>query len=485
MSISNALSNALSGLTATSRAAQIVSSNVANASTEGYGVRRLATAAQVTGNQGSGVRIVGVDRQVNPLLIGARRESDASLGQNTVLADFTRRIETAIGTPDSPSSLTTLFTAFEGSLISAANRPESQTRLTAVVDTASRLVSKLNTLSDTVQTARSQADQGIASDIMFLNETLSQIHEINIQIRNNQGSGRGNAALLDQQQALIDGIAPLIPLRELRDNIGQVALYSADGLALLDSRPAVFEFDRAAVMAPDLTLANAGLSGLRMNGRLLDFDGPFPALQGGKLAAQFALRDDKAITVQSQLDAVARDLAARFDAPGLDPTITAGDPGLFTDGGSLVDAANEVGLAGRLAVNASVDPDQGGAEWRLRDGLAAATEGIAGNTALLDDMLDALRAVTPTQSGGFSGAGRSMDTLAADMVSLAALARQSAELDEGFAATQYTSLREAELQTGVDTDREMQELLVIEQAYAANAKLIQTVEEMLDQLMRI
>ena len=41
MSISSALSNALSGLNAVSRAADVVSSNVANAMTEGYGKREI------------------------------------------------------------------------------------------------------------------------------------------------------------------------------------------------------------------------------------------------------------------------------------------------------------------------------------------------------------------------------------------------------------------------------------------------------------
>ncbi len=47
------------------------------------------------------------------------------------------------------------------------------------------------------------------------------------------------------------------------------------------------------------------------------------------------------------------------------------------------------------------------------------------------------------------------------------------------------SLKSIELENGVDTDNELQKLLVIERSYAANAKVIQTVEALLDQLMRI
>ena len=62
MSISSTLSSALSGLTASSRAADVVSSNIANAMTEGYSVRRLDLAARQLGNDGSGVRIVCITR---------------------------------------------------------------------------------------------------------------------------------------------------------------------------------------------------------------------------------------------------------------------------------------------------------------------------------------------------------------------------------------------------------------------------------------
>lgn len=51
--------------------------------------------------------------------------------------------------------------------------------------------------------------------------------------------------------------------------------------------------------------------------------------------------------------------------------------------------------------------------------------------------------------------------------------------------TLQNSLQDALLADGVDNDREMEMLLQIEKAYAANAKVIQVVDEMLDQILRI
>ena len=47
------------------------------------------------------------------------------------------------------------------------------------------------------------------------------------------------------------------------------------------------------------------------------------------------------------------------------------------------------------------------------------------------------------------------------------------------------ALHNAELRGGVDTDQEMQNLLMIEQAYSANAKVIQNVDDMIKTLLSI
>ena len=93
MSISSALSIALSGLNVAGRSADVTSANIANALTEGYGVRQLETSALVNGGAGAGVRVVGVTRNVDPILIGQRRGADADLGLNGEIAGFLTRVE--------------------------------------------------------------------------------------------------------------------------------------------------------------------------------------------------------------------------------------------------------------------------------------------------------------------------------------------------------------------------------------------------------
>ncbi len=169
----------------------------------------------------------------------------------------------------------------------------------------------------------------------------------------------------------------------------------------------------------------------------------------------------------------------------MDATRAVGAAGLFTDAGTAFDPADEVALSERLSINTAVDPAQGGAIWRLRDGLGgAASPGEVGNAQLLQDLTSALTDTRTAASADFTNAARSSSGLAADLLSsVGGAERLHAENMLASSSAQNASLKMMELENGVDTDHEMQKLLLIEQAYAANARVIATVDEMIQQLL--
>lgn len=485
MSITSALSSALSGLSATSRQAEILSSNVANATTPGYARREVGLRAAVLADTGQGVQVTRITRDVDLRLLGERRLAQAGDGDRALRAGFLNQTEQAIGTPDSAGSLAARLAAFDAALVEATARPESEARLQAVVSTAGALAQGLATASDEIQTARMSADRQIAEEVGRLNSTLQQLQEINVTLRSFSGTGRDVSALLDERQRLIDGIASIVPVREVPRDRDQIALYTLGGAPLLEGSPAVLGFSPVHVITPEMTQAAGGLSGLTINGKAYDTAGPASPILGGSLGALFAIRDDLAVTAQAKLDAVARDLTERFQTPGLDPTLAPGAAGLFTDRGTAFLPADEVGLAGRLAVNAVVDPAKGGALFRLRDGLGAATAGAPGDGSLIAALHAALSESRALTSVAFPTGDRSFARLTSDLMSDATAQRLSAEAEQSFAAAKLTSLTDLEAQQGIDTDQELQSLLVIEKNYAANAKVIQTVEDMIDILIRL
>lgn len=483
MTITATLSNALSGLNVASRRAEVVSQNVANALTPGYGRREVEIGARVVGSSGSGAQVNGVKRLADPVVIGDRRLADAALADRSLRATALKRIEDAIGSPEAGGSLSARIAAFGRTLIEAASRPEAEARLSAAVDAARALAGGLNAASRAVQEVRMDADAAIAAAVERINTGLARVAELNGQIRGTAAEGRDASALMDLRQVEIDRLAADLPLREIDRGNGQVALYTAGGAALLDGvTPARLGFTAAGVITPDMTLASGALSGLTLNGRPVPM-GAGSLLAGGALAAAFGLRDDVAPAIQADLDALARDLAERFDSLVPDPTRAPGDPGLFTDAGAPVLAANEVGLAGRLRLADAVDPVRGGAVWRLRDGLGAMAPGPAGQSQLLSDLASALSAARAPASGAFAAGARGHAVLAAEFATSVAARRLSADAESGFAGARAQALRQAELEGGVDTDREMQELLAVERAYGANARVIKSVDEMIQILL--
>lgn len=476
MNLSTTFNTALTGLTAATRAAGTVSSNVANAMTEGYGRRELELASRAA-SAGGGVQVVTERRIVDAGLLSERRLSDAGAGDARARSDALNSVEDAFGVPGDPGALTTRVAELESALTEAISRPDATLRQDSVLRAATRLADGIADVGRAVQAARADADTAIARDVERLNAGLVQVQELNRTILRELASGRSPNGLFDQRQAVLDELSEILPIRVIDRPRGQVTLYTERGAMLLDGEPARIGFSPMnAPLDPAMTVQNGALSGLTLNGVAIGI-GPSGMLSGGSLSGHFTARDQLLTDAQAGLDVLAAELIDRFDtaAPGPDGR------GLFIDLGG----AGPEGLAQRLAVNPAVDPAQGGALWRLRDGLGATAEGPPGDSRHLTALADALALRTAPVAPGFGGVARDFAGLVADLQSRQGRARDHAESDLGFATTRSAQLSEALAADGVDTDVEMQRLLLIERAYAANAKVLQAADEMLKTLLSI
>lgn len=484
MSISGSLSNALSGLAAASRMADVVASNTANALTEGYARRELLLSSQSLGGNGVGVQIVGIERITNNTVIQDLRLATSANTAAEVRTDFYSRIETALGAPEDASSLVSKVSAFEAALVEASSRPDSTSRLEGVLRTATAITDHLKSVSDGISAIRMDADQEIQRQIDTLNASLQQVDQLNATILAHNSAGRDATALLDQRQAVIDQISAIVPVHQQERDNHQVSLYTSGGAILLEGNPSRIGFSSVGIITPDMTQQSGALSGLTLNGTPIN-SSKGGVLGGGSLGAQFEVRDDLATSAQTQIDAFARDLIERFQDPAVDPTLNAGDAGLFTDSGVAFSSANEIGIAGRIRISSLVNPGLGGDVTRLRDGLGAITAGDSGDATLLNAMLDGLTAPRQPATGTFSEGANGSINLAADFLSQIAGNRLSAEDTASYTAARQSALKELALADGVDTDYEMQTLLKVEQMYAANARVIQTIDSLIGQILEL
>lgn len=462
MSLSSAIQAAVSGLGASARRAETVASNVANASTTGYARRSLDI---VVNAATPGVRVLETQRHVDRLILAETRLASAELGKRTVLADQLLRLEAAIGKAGEGDSISGVIDNLQSAIMAAAGDPSSETRLAGVADATSRLAQRFARASDALQGIRSEADRTIAADIRTLNVGLSRIAQLERQIVTLAATGRDTASLQDMKQREIDAISQIVPLKETPRQDGRSILSTLSGAVLFDGRAAVLSFEPTPVFSA--STANGGV--VRIDG-IAASSGDGGMLAGGTLAAAFELRDRIVPGYQQDLDALAADLAQRIaTSDGTLPPLSAG---LLTDGGSPVDASNLTGLAGRLAANDAIDPAKGGALWRIRSGIAATDAGPPGNSSLLDALQAALSALPDTPSDRAGSLGER-----------AAYARVSAERDLTVTRTRTQTLQGQLAEGGVNSDAELQELMQIEKSYAANARVLRAVDEMLASLL--
>lgn len=433
---------------------------------------------------GLGVRVVSIERQIDQGLLQDLRLSGAATGYLEPRASFARALEDAVGDPSEAGSLSARLASFEKSLVEAASRPESEARLIASIDAAAHLVAGINQASDDVAMARQAAENAIARDVETLNGTLQSLRELNSQIVRMKARGDDTLALEDQRQRMIGTIAEIVPLREVMRDNGQVALFTTTGVALLDGRAATFGFTPNRAVQATQSLANGLLSGLTVDGQPISISPNGGRLGAGRLAGQFDLRDRITVDAQAQLDALAQSLIARLSGPGVDPTLAVNEAGLFVDPQGPYDPLTFPGLAGRLALNPLVDPAAGGQSWRLRDGMNALAPQNLADPTLLQAMSGQLAANIPVVSPTFSADGSLADIFAA-AGSLVATARLGSETEISFIKARGETLKAELLKDGVDSDQEMQNLMQIEKAYAANARVIQTVDDMLRTLLEI
>lgn len=459
MSLSATLATARTGMAATGVRAQTASSNIANVSTPGY-VRRDTSVSQ---NGATGGVTTDVARTQDRVLVQSRRDAQSQSAHSGVIEDAMQRALSAFGEPGSSTGVFGTFTQFENDLQTLRSTPESGAAQAIAVDSLKDLTQALTTASQDLQTERTRADANLSTDIDQANELAADLFKLNNDIRTASGAGRNTAPLLDQRDQILDKLSAYLPLNVTYENTGAVAVRTDSGLTLVGVTLNEIEFSPANRVGPlDSPEPVGRLSIPTLNGQPIGPNSGGHGITEGRIAAHLTLRDTDIPRQSAALDDFAYDLASAFQAVG--------EP-LLLDAGAAVDINNKVGLSERLSVNPLVDPSRGGDATRLRDGLAAATQGAPSEDGLLTQLVDTIAPFSDRLGSVISDV--SSEVYRAERIHTGNLARETTLFDA-----------DAEL-SAVDLDNELQSLLAIEQAYSANARVIQTVSDIFDILARL
>src|SRR4051812_11894623 len=139
MSLADALSIAMSGLRANQATMSLVSSNVANAETPGYVRKTTAQVTTNTGSTGSGVNIVGINRELDEYIQTQLRAETSGASYASAKSDFLQQLQSLYGDPNSTGTLENAFNALTSAVQALGTSPDSQSARIGVINAAQSL----------------------------------------------------------------------------------------------------------------------------------------------------------------------------------------------------------------------------------------------------------------------------------------------------------------------------------------------------------
>ncbi|HAR83013.1 MULTISPECIES: flagellar hook-associated protein FlgK [Sulfitobacter] len=469
MSLSGALNSATAGLHTTQGQSRIAADNVSNAMTPGY-VRREAVLVTASGGQGGAV-ISEVRREVDATLQRMSRLENSRMTQYQSIQEGLTTYTAYLGQPGDGTSPADRFNDFQNSLTTLVNMPSSNGAQTSVALAAEDLVRSVKGAATTLSTTLNDVNMEIRYEVADLNTALYQLRDLN-------ASGSGftpgslEAAQFDEKvDTILDQISGIVDTRIHRSSNGSISLYTVSGAALLEGR-----------VVQDVTFNPSDGTLMAGNQDITPFKDGVRGIQHGSLAGLSELKRETIPQFSQQLDEYARGLIQTFE--GADASLAPGEAGLFTDNGIAFDPANITGLASRLQINSKISSTGEAEVWRIRDGLGATSPGAGSETVQINAFLAGLDTAMNASTGTGIPAEVTLRDFSAEMITSQAATRARAENDFNAAASAAEVVMSARRNSeGVNIDDEMQQLLLIEQSYAANSRVLTAVSEMIDTLI--
>ncbi|ACJ01104.1 flagellar hook-associated protein FlgK [Rhodospirillum centenum] len=524
MSLSVAISSAISGLRATQNNIATVSQNTSNIQTPGYTRKFVTQEAQVHTPTTGGVRTGQVQRTFDQALYRELLQRESQAAHLETVSTTLSSIEKLQGSPESQTSISARLADLRDDFIGLAAKPESVELQADVVNSAQIFAASMNTVANAIIDKRSETQDAIVNTIDTVNGLLTDIAQLDRQIFQTQGTQQGTADLQDRRDLKIRDLAKLVDVVALERADGTMLLMTRGGATLLDRVPNYLSTSPSRIAASSYydPSGAGGIAPIRLGDPNTGVD-ITQDLRGGQLGGLLELRDDILPRMQAELDELAHMVAVRFKgktapddgAPGLTLFTDTDGVSIPGDVSGSVDYAPPilyVGFASRIRVGQAVMENaelvrygDGGAPKVPPASGSSPPDPIAGSTIFLKNVVDHVFGTTTlggsnhiafnTQGLGANPRRNLTSSIPANVSLIdfaqSVLVKQSSEAGWAKArATEATAMKE-ELdfrysdKTGVNLDEEVVMLTVLQRSYAASSRVITTVEQMYDSLFRI
>lgn len=454
----SSLNTALSALQYNRVALDIASGNVANANTEGYSRRRVEAAAVGAPAQpalwsrypsvaGEGVRVAAVNRMTDPLLDVRARREHGNQGYLDVRQSVLERVESGVGEPGD-NGVAAAINGLRSAWYDLANNPSSQAARSQVLGKATTVADAIRIQARNIATEAGDLRVRAQANVSEINTLAGDLAATNKSIATATLNGTDAGSLLDKRD--------LLAMR-LSDLTGAVATTRADGgFDLSVNGVSLVNGQNAGTFAVATGIDALGNSdGNPVTFAITDPSGvttTVPSGMTGELGGVTDLLNTTLPAYQAGLGAVAQQLADELNTThqaGFDLAGTAGTP-LFS--------YNPADPAASLQI-AITDPN------------LLAASGLPGG------VLDGTNA---TALAGVNGAAQAYQRLVNGLGTEVGSAQRLAANQQTL-TSQVDSSREQ--LSGVSLDEEMVTMLAAQRAYEAAARVMSTVDSVLETLI--
>lgn len=487
MTLTSALNTAQSIFSNTGKQMSVASKNISNANNADYARR---DAAIVTTSNGA--TVAQTARAEDTTLTRHNIDATSALSAQSTLYDGLAQLQDILGGNDYTTAPSTYIAKLQNSLQAYAASPSNTTLAQSVVSNAMDVANSLNKSSTSVQNLRTEADQEIGVQVGKLNDLLAQFKTVNDAIKGGTAAGRPVNDELDQRDALLNKISSIVGIQTITRANNDMLIYTSSGTTLFETSPREVTFTQQPGFDASTTGNSVYIDGM-----------PLAAGQGGNTDAQGSLqaylqiRDKIAPTFQSQLDEMARGLVTIFAEKDQTGGGLPDRPGLFTWSSGGVTATTiptsgtvVAGISSTISVNAAVNVSAGGDAAKLRDGgmngasYLSNTSGAEGYSTLLEGYVTSMgKDMTFDSSTQLNTSQSILDYSSASIGWLEEYRSQASDAKDTKSATSSRATEALSNKVGVSLDEELSKLLDLEQSYKASAKIVSTVDQMMQALL--
>lgn len=310
MSLWVSMNTAVSGLNAAQNAINLVSRNVANASTDGYTAKTIAFSSLTYGGVSQGV----INRKVSQALTDQSRQEGNRLARFAVQSRFLSSVADYLGLPATGvgtdgGRMNIKLQDLNDMIQTLATTPSLASSQIMTANAAEALAQELRDTSRHIQELRRQADDEIGRAIKDINAILGRIDTLNRDISRSMVLGQEAAVadLMDHRDGEITRLSDYFSVRTFDGAVpGSVVVMMENGPVMVDAAVNSFsEYNSAGTVSAGMywSTENSAFDRISFAGSSsIDLTS---TLKNGSLGALIQMRDGTLPQVQAELDTMA------------------------------------------------------------------------------------------------------------------------------------------------------------------------------------